>query len=94
MFSIERLQKEFEYIAEKASNQKNTILHIADVNFGMFPRDKQICKMLFDLKNKYSWPLNICGTTGKNNKERIIIIVFAPTLNRSISQNITKIEYY
>ena len=72
MFSIERIQKELEYIAEKASNQKNTILHIADVNFGMFPRDKQICKMLFNLKNKYSWPLNICGTTGKNNKERII----------------------
>ena len=44
MFSIERIQKEFEYIAEKASNQKNTILHIADVNFGMFPRDKQYVK--------------------------------------------------
>ena len=72
MFSIERIQKEFEYIAEKASNHKNTILHIADVNFGMFPRDKQICKMLSDLKNKCNWPLTICGTTGKNNKERII----------------------
>ena len=38
----------------------------------MFPRDRKICEIIADLQNKYNWPLTICATTGKNNKERII----------------------
>ena len=72
MFSLERIKAEFEYIGVRASRQKNTILHLADVNFGMFPRDREICEMLVEMQKKYSWPLTICATTGKNNKERII----------------------
>jgi len=72
MFSLERIKAELEYIAAHASRQKNTILHIADVNFGMFPRDRQICEIIVEKQKKYKWPLTICGTTGKNNKERII----------------------
>tara|TARA_Y100000590_G_scaffold468770_1_gene653022 strand:- start:1285 stop:3399 length:2115 start_codon:yes stop_codon:yes gene_type:complete len=74
MFSMERLKAEFEYIAKKASNQQNTILHLADVNFGMFPRDRDISKIIVEMREKYNWPLSICGSTGKNNKERIIDI--------------------
>ena len=72
MFSLERIKAEFEYIGVRASRQKNTILHLADVNFGMFPRDREICEMPVEMQKKYSWPLTICATTGKNNKERII----------------------
>jgi len=72
MFSIERIQAELEYIAVRASRQKNTILHLADVNFGMFPRDKQISELIVDMQKKYDWPLTVCGTSGKNNKKRII----------------------
>ena len=72
MFSIERIRKELEYIASRASKQKNTILHLADVNFGMFPRDKDICKTLVQMQKKYNWPSTVVSTTGKNNKERVI----------------------
>ena len=72
MFSIERIRKELEYIASRASQQKNTILHLADVNFGMFPRDKDICKTLVQMQKKYNWPSTVVSTTGKNNKERVI----------------------
>lgn len=74
MFSIERLREELEYIAVRASRQENTILHIADTNFGMFPRDREICETLLELQGKHNWPLSICSTTGKNNKERVIEI--------------------
>ena len=53
MFSIKRIQAELEYIAVRASRQKNTILHLADVNFGMFPRDRQICAIIVDMQKKY-----------------------------------------
>ncbi len=72
MFSIDRIRKELEYIAKRANQQKNTILHLADVNFGMFPRDKDICKTLVEMQKKYNWPSTVVSTTGKNNKERVI----------------------
>ena len=72
MFSIERVKAELEYVGERASKQKNTILHLADVNFGMFPRDRQVCEAIVEMQKKYKWPSAICGSTGKNNKERII----------------------
>ena len=52
MFSIDRIRMELEYIAKRASKQKNTILHLADVNFGMFPRDRDICKTLVEMQKK------------------------------------------
>ena len=72
MFSLERIKKELLYIAKKAYEQKNTILHLADVNFGMFPRDKEICQILKNTQDEFNWPTSIIATTGKNNKERVI----------------------
>tara|TARA_B110001452_G_scaffold10514_2_gene8845 strand:- start:3721 stop:5835 length:2115 start_codon:yes stop_codon:yes gene_type:complete len=74
MFSMERIRAEFEYMAVRASEQKNTILHLADVNFGMFPRDREVAQIIVEMREKYNWPTSICGSTGKNNKERIIDI--------------------
>ena len=72
MFSIERIKKELEYVGARAFEQKNSILHIADVNFGMFPRDRQICEAIVEMQKKYNWPISIIGSTGKNNQKRII----------------------
>jgi len=47
-------------------------LHIADLNFGMFARDVEICEFLKELKEKYNYPLYIDTATGKNSKKRII----------------------
>ena len=74
MFPMDRIRQEFEYIAMRASGQQNTILHLADVNFGMFPRDREVSQIIVEMRDKYNWPSSICGTTGKNNKERVIDI--------------------
>ena len=47
---------------------------MADVKFGMYPQDKQVCEWLLDSKRKYGWPLQIMATTGKNSKERVMAI--------------------
>jgi radical SAM superfamily enzyme YgiQ (UPF0313 family) len=74
MFSVERINAEIGYIAEKSANLGISHLHIADTNFGMYPRDREITKALFDSHTKYSWPNSIMSTTGKNQKQRVIDI--------------------
>jgi radical SAM superfamily enzyme YgiQ (UPF0313 family) len=73
-FSGERVKEEINYVAKKASKLGITNLHMADVNFGMYPQDKQVCEWLLDSKRKYGWPLQIMATTGKNSKTRVIEI--------------------
>lgn len=74
MFSIERVREELNYIAPRAADLGITFLHIADTNFGMFPRDREICEALLDVRQRHGWPKNVVATTGKNNKERVIEI--------------------
>ena len=74
MFSIERVRQEIEYIAPRAAALGIVNLHIADTNFGMYPRDREICLALREAHDEYGWPLQIVATTGKNNKERVIEI--------------------
>jgi tRNA A37 methylthiotransferase MiaB len=74
MFSIERVQEEIAYIAPKIVAAGTVNLHIADTNFGMFPRDRDICESLKLAHDTHGWPRQIMSTTGKNNKERVIDI--------------------
>ena len=71
-FSEDRVKNEIEYIGKKVSKLGITNLHLADVNFGMYPSDKKTCEFLVESKKKYGWPLQIMGSTGKNNKKRIM----------------------
>jgi radical SAM superfamily enzyme YgiQ (UPF0313 family) len=73
-FSTDRIYKEIHYIAPRAQKLGITNLHIADTNFGMYPRDREVCLALKESKEKYGWPLQIQATTGKNNKERVVEI--------------------
>ena len=73
-FSEDRVREEIEYIGKKAGNLGLTHLHLADVNFGMYPQDSKTCEFLVKSKKQYGWPLQINTTTGKNSKERIIDI--------------------
>ncbi|MDD5585166.1 MAG: B12-binding domain-containing radical SAM protein, partial [Candidatus Omnitrophica bacterium] len=70
-FSVERVTAEIEYIAKRA-HKKTHYLAIADLNFGMLPRDLQICDALYNVQRKYKYPLYIGASTGKNSKENII----------------------
>jgi tRNA A37 methylthiotransferase MiaB len=70
-FSVERVRAEIRYIAERVSGSVKS-LHIADLNFGMYKRDAEICDALGETKRQYNYPLYIDTATGKNSKERII----------------------
>ena len=74
MFSIDRICEEIAYIATKITATGIVNLHIADTNFGMYPRDREICNALRQTYDNYHWPQQIMSTTGKNNKERVIDI--------------------
>ena len=74
MFSAERINAEIDYIGKKAAALGISHLHIADTNFGMYPRDREITQALYDSHKKYSWPNSIMSTTGKNQKQRVIDI--------------------
>ena len=73
-FSEQRVKDEIDYIGKKASNLGITNLHLADVNFGMYPQDKLTCEYLKESKKKYGWPNQIMATTGKNSKDRVMKI--------------------
>jgi radical SAM superfamily enzyme YgiQ (UPF0313 family) len=74
MFSLDRLKEEIAYIAPRASSLGIVNLHLADTNFGMFSRDREICEALLKSQQQFGWPRQIMSTTGKNNKERVIEI--------------------
>ncbi len=70
-FSMERVNDDINYIATNVPKNIHSI-HISDLNFGMIPRDLDICKTLAQTKEKYQYPMNILASTGKNSKKRII----------------------
>lgn len=70
-FSVERVRAEIQYIAERVPGSMKS-LQIADLNFGMYKRDAEICDALVETKRRYNYPLYIDTATGKNSKERII----------------------
>ena len=73
-YSVERIINEIRYIGPKIVKQGVVNLHLADTNFGMYSRDKEICEELLRSKNECGWPLQVMSTTGKNNKNRVIDI--------------------
>jgi radical SAM superfamily enzyme YgiQ (UPF0313 family) len=70
-FSSNRVDSELEYISKKTSDKVHS-LHIADLNFGMYPRDLDICDSIVRMQEKYDYPKFINTATGKNQKEKII----------------------
>lgn len=74
MFSIERIRAEIEYIAPRMAKLGIAGLHIADTNFGMYPRDRDICEALKEAHDVHGWPKQVIATTAKNNKKRVIEI--------------------
>lgn len=70
-FSLERIKNEINYMAEHVP-ESTTSMFISDLNFGMIPRDLEICDVIADTQKKFGYPKQIQATTGKNSKERII----------------------
>jgi len=70
-FSLDRVHAEIDYIATHVTWNKAQLL-ISDLNFGMFPKDTEICDYIDESKKKYGYPNIVHTTTGKNKKDRII----------------------
>ena len=73
-FSKQRVKDEINYIGERVGKLGISNLHMADVNFGMYPQDRLTCEYLKESKKKYGWPKQIMATTGKNSKDRVMEI--------------------
>jgi len=69
-FSMNRVYEEIQYISKHSQN--NNSLIITDLNFGMIPRDNEICDYLDESQKNYNYPKQIQVTTGKNSKDKII----------------------
>ena len=80
-FDIKRVQSEIQYIAEHIPKNTHS-LHISDLNFGMYPRDMEICESLAKIQEKFGYPKYIKCTTGKNQKDKIIKAI--KRLNKSL----------
>ena len=70
-FDLGRVSSELNYIGEHVTSNIHS-LHISDLNFGMYPRDLEICDGIVSTQKKYDYPRSVLSTTGKNKKERII----------------------
>jgi len=101
MFSLQHLEDELAYIAPRIAAAGVSALMLADNNFGMYPRDAEICRILKRLQDRYGWPLRILSTTGKNNKDRIVeateilgtsmsINMSVQSMNRTVLENIKR----
>ena len=65
---VETFKLGLEYIAKRC---KGKVLVLADNNFGMFPRDIEISKIIAKSKEKYDYPLYVSASTSKNAGKRI-----------------------
>jgi radical SAM superfamily enzyme YgiQ (UPF0313 family) len=64
-FETQYIKDELHYIAERVSNTSIKMLQIADSNYGMYKKDKDISKAIKKLQEKYNWPQGIYVSTGK-----------------------------
>ena len=70
-FSMERVKSEIDYISKRMPKKTHS-LYISDLNFGMYPRDLDICNYISETQLKCGFPRKVVTTTGKNNKQNII----------------------
>lgn len=58
-----------------AKSTKATVLLLADSNFGMYPQDVDISRMLKSCQERHNFPLYVSVSTGKNAEENILACV-------------------
>ena len=90
-FGLERVSSELDYIGEHVTNNVHS-LHISDLNFGMYPRDLEICDDIVGIQKKYDYPHKIISTTGKNKKERIIQAIEKLNGTMSLSMSVQSMD--
>ena len=90
-FSIERVQSDIEYIAEHTPKNTHS-LHISDLNFGMYPRDLEICESLAKIQQKFNYPKYIKCTTGKIQKDKIINAIIKVNNSLRVTMSVQSLD--
>ena len=99
-FSLERVKSEIDCIAKNVSDSIHSLI-ISDLNFGMYPRDLEICNYIVHAQHEFDYPKRVVATTGKNKKERIIeaikrlngtmtLLMSVQTLDSQVQKNIRR----
>ena len=70
-FGLERVIDELNYITNHKHEKTHNMI-FSDLNFGMYPRDREISKHLAKLQTEHNYPDFIYISTGKNQKEKKI----------------------
>jgi len=68
-FSFDRIKRELEYIAKR--NCAPTLM-LADLNFGMYKDDIDVCREIAKNQEKHGWPKYFQGIAGKNKKDQVL----------------------
>lgn len=68
---LKRFEEELRYIAQRIK-YKDLTLHLADANFGMFPRDVKVCEIIAKIQKRYGWPRRVDASLGKNKISNIL----------------------
>ena len=73
-YDSKRIEQELEYICKKIQQTGVAIqeLEIADSNFLMYRQDSMIVSYIRKLQDKYSYPIVIGSSTGKNKQDLIL----------------------
>ena len=90
-FSLDRVKDELNYISQHVSKKIHS-LHFSDLNFGMFPRDLEICDLINETKKEYSYPTRVLTTTGKNKKDKIIEAIKRLDGTMSLSMSVQSMD--
>ncbi len=73
MFPLDRIIEEIKFIVEK-NVSRTPYLYIGDANFGLFPRDLEIAKLLREMKDTRKYPQNLYLYFAKNSSEKVVRI--------------------
>jgi len=69
-FSTKRVDDELKYIANNVKSNTHGLL-ISDLNFGMYPKDMEICDSIQNIQKEKKFPRYVKVTSGKNRPDRI-----------------------
>lgn len=69
-YSFEKIKESLTYIAKHAKKTDNIVL--ADLNFGMYNQDIQVCELLARLAIEFNYPLLFLSSYGKNNLKNVM----------------------
>jgi radical SAM superfamily enzyme YgiQ (UPF0313 family) len=69
---VDSLDAELKLFAERMKDYPDIPLYIADNNFGMFDRDKEIAGIIRAQQDKLGWPVLIDVTIGKSRVDNIL----------------------